>query len=91
LVRGYNEVLAHPATGAQALESRVPGLDPGLVRAELTGLLPAFRAGEGGVGVLDPRVLSAWSDWELRFGIVRRRPDVAGMFDPRFVPAGSGA
>jgi NitT/TauT family transport system substrate-binding protein/putative hydroxymethylpyrimidine transport system substrate-binding protein len=83
LVRGYRAVLADPAAGIKALESRVPGLDPSLVRAELAALLPAFRGPGGRVGVLDPRVLAAWARWETRFGIVPRPPDVAAMFSSR--------
>jgi len=86
LVRGYQAVLASPAAGAQALEASVPGLDPSLVGAELRGLLPAFRGPGGGVGVLDPALLSRWASWEVRFGIVKSRPDVAAMFDSQFLP-----
>jgi putative hydroxymethylpyrimidine transport system substrate-binding protein len=82
LVRGYEAVLADPPAGARALEARVPGLDPSLVRTELAALLPAFRSQGGAVGVLDPRVLRAWARWEARFGIVRRPPDVGAAFDP---------
>ena len=82
-------MLASPAAGAQALEALVSGLDPSLVRAELRGLRPAFRGpGGGGVGVLEPAVLARWASWEARFGIVRSRPDVAAMFDSRFLPNG---
>jgi NitT/TauT family transport system substrate-binding protein/putative hydroxymethylpyrimidine transport system substrate-binding protein len=90
LVRGYQEVLANPQDGLRALQSRVPGLDPALVAAELSALLPAFRGAGGAVGVLDPRVLSAWARWEVRFGIVRRRPDVAAMFAPGFAAQAGG-
>jgi NitT/TauT family transport system substrate-binding protein/putative hydroxymethylpyrimidine transport system substrate-binding protein len=83
LVQGYQAVLTDPAAGIKALESRVPGLDPSLVRAELAALLPAFRGPGGRVGVLDPRVLAAWARWEARFGIVPRPPDVAALFSSR--------
>jgi ABC-type nitrate/sulfonate/bicarbonate transport system substrate-binding protein len=84
LVRGYRYTLAHPEQSAQELEAKVPGLQPSLVRAQLTGLLPAFRAADGRVGELQIPTLRAWARWEARFGIVRRAPDVAGMFDPAF-------
>ena len=64
LVRGYQGVLANPQAGLSALQSRVPGLDPALVAAQLSALLPAFRGAGGAVGVLDPRVLSAWARWD---------------------------
>jgi NitT/TauT family transport system substrate-binding protein/putative hydroxymethylpyrimidine transport system substrate-binding protein len=87
LLHGYRAVLADPRTGEKSLEARVPGLDPALVGPELGALLPAFRAPGGGVGVLDRSRLRAWASWEARFGIVRRTPDVAAMFDTSFVPA----
>jgi putative hydroxymethylpyrimidine transport system substrate-binding protein len=89
LVRGYESTLANPAAGARALESRVPGLDPNLVRAQLAALLPAFRGPGGAVGVLDPGVLRAWARWEARFGIVQRPPNVDAMFEGA-LPARAG-
>jgi putative hydroxymethylpyrimidine transport system substrate-binding protein len=89
LVEGYRAVLADPRAGAAALESQVEGLSPKLVRAQLRAELPAFRpAGGGPVGALVPATLRAWARWEVRFGIVRREPDVARLFDGRFVPGG---
>ena len=70
-----------PAQSAADLESRVTGLDPSLVGAQLAALLPVFAGAGGRVGVLDPRTLRSWATWEARFGIVRRRPDVATTFD----------
>jgi ABC-type nitrate/sulfonate/bicarbonate transport system substrate-binding protein len=81
LVAGYGFTLAHPAQSAAALERLVPGLDPPLVRAQLSALLPAFRGPSGRIGELDPATLQRWASWEVRFGIVARRPDVAAMFD----------
>jgi putative hydroxymethylpyrimidine transport system substrate-binding protein len=82
LARGYDAVLADPRAGATALETRVPGLDPTLVRAQLAALLPAFRGPGGRVGVLDLARLKAWARWEARFGIVSRVPDISATFDP---------
>jgi putative hydroxymethylpyrimidine transport system substrate-binding protein len=87
IVRGYDEALADPRAGEHALESLVHGLDPQLVSAELAGLEPAFRGSGGRFGVFDLASLRAWARWEARFGIVKRPPDVATMFDPSF---GSG-
>jgi putative hydroxymethylpyrimidine transport system substrate-binding protein len=88
IVHGYDAALANPGAGARSLESEVSGLDPQLVSAELTGLLPAFRGPGGGFGVFDQASLRAWARWEVRFGIVRRPPDIATMFDSSFAPAG---
>jgi NitT/TauT family transport system substrate-binding protein/putative hydroxymethylpyrimidine transport system substrate-binding protein len=90
LVAGYGFTLAHPARSASDLESLVSGLDPALVRAQLSALLPAFRAADGRVGELDPGALERWSAWEVRFGIVARAPDVASTFDAGLVHSGSG-
>jgi putative hydroxymethylpyrimidine transport system substrate-binding protein len=88
IVHGYDAALADPRAAARSLESEVSGLDPQLVSAELTGLLPAFRGPGGRFGVLDQASLHAWARWEVRFGIVSRAPDIATMFDSSFAPAG---
>ena len=90
LVYGYEFTQFNPARSAKDLEEFAPGLDPGLVLAQLDALLPAFQAPGGHVGELDPARLRAWAAWEARFGIVARAPDVARAFDPSFaadVPA----
>jgi hypothetical protein len=87
LVRGYELTLRDPQRSASDLESRVSGLDPKLVSAQLAVLLPAFRARDGRIGELDVRSLRAWAAWEQRFGIVPRQPDVSAAFDPSFASA----
>jgi len=82
LVDGYGFTLSHPNRSAADLESLVPGLDRGLVSAQLAALLPAFAGPHGRVGVLDPQTLRSWAAWEARFGIVRTPPNVATGFDP---------
>jgi ABC-type nitrate/sulfonate/bicarbonate transport system substrate-binding protein len=84
LVRGYRFTIAHPRAAAADLERLVPGLAPKLVSEELAVEEPAFQAG-GKVGELDLRQLRAWARWEARFKIVSRAPNVARMFDTRFV------
>ncbi len=88
LVAGYDFTLRHPRRSAAELDSAVPGLDPALTGAQLSALLPAFRAADGRVGGLVPATLERWAAWEKRFGIVQRRPNVAAMFDPRLVSRG---
>jgi len=87
LVRGYELTLENPGRSAADLESRVSGLDPKLVSAQLRVLEPALRAPDGRVGELGAGRLRAWARWELRLGIVSRPPDVGAMFDPRFASA----
>lgn len=80
LERGYRFTMRNPGASAADLERQVPGLDPGLVTADLRALRPAFGPRPG---VLDAAVLRAWSGWEARFRIVPRPPDVSAMFDPQ--------
>ncbi len=92
LVRGYGVTLTHPKASAADLESRVTGLDPRLVSAELSAVEPSFETRAGRFGVLDGATLRAWARWEVRFGIVSRMPDVQRAFDPQFIDgAGSPA
>jgi putative hydroxymethylpyrimidine transport system substrate-binding protein len=84
LVYGYDFTLSNPPRSAEDLEQLVPGLDPKLVRAQLTALLPAFLGPDRRVGGLDVGRLRAWARWEARFQIVSREPDVARAFDPSF-------
>jgi ABC-type nitrate/sulfonate/bicarbonate transport system substrate-binding protein len=88
LVRGYDAALADPRAGAAALESLVPGLQPQLVDADLAALAPALVGPERRFGVLDVGLLRRWAVWEQRFGIVKRAPDIAAMFDTAFAPRG---
>jgi putative hydroxymethylpyrimidine transport system substrate-binding protein len=85
LVRGYEFTLRDPQGSAADLESRVSGLDPKLVAAELSAELPVFRAPDGVVGELSPARLAAWAKWEAKFGIVRRPPAVPAMFNGRLL------
>ena len=84
LVYGYDFTLLDPSRSAEDLEQFVPGLDPSLVMTQLNALLPAFQGPHHRVGELDPARLRAWANWEARFGIVPRAPDVARAFDPGF-------
>ncbi|HET9094539.1 MAG TPA: ABC transporter substrate-binding protein [Solirubrobacteraceae bacterium] len=87
LVEGYRFVLHHPLQGEHDLESEVSGLSPHAVALQLAAELPAFLPRHGGAyGSLSPTVLAAWARWERRFGIVRRTPDVAAMFNRSFLP-----
>ncbi|MDE3130231.1 MAG: ABC transporter substrate-binding protein [Acidobacteriota bacterium] len=87
LVDGYRYVLEHPLAGARELESQVSGLSRPAVSRQLQAELPAFvPRGGGAYGTLQPAVLRAWARWEAKFGIVRRRPDVAAIFDRGFLP-----
>jgi putative hydroxymethylpyrimidine transport system substrate-binding protein len=90
LAKGYERALADPRAAADTLISQVGGLDKGLVDQELPGLDKIFAAG-GGFGVLHMGVLRRWARWEMKFGLVKSRPDVSAMFAPGFAPTGRGA
>jgi NitT/TauT family transport system substrate-binding protein/putative hydroxymethylpyrimidine transport system substrate-binding protein len=81
LQAGYRFTLSSPGKSAADLERLVSGLDPSLVSAQLTALLPAFKGPSGTVGELDRSTLRSWAAWEVRFRIVSRPPDVSAMFE----------
>jgi ABC-type nitrate/sulfonate/bicarbonate transport system substrate-binding protein len=87
LVRGYQTTIADPAGALRDLHDAAPDVDPEEARRQLDAIRTSLSAG-GKVGVLDPKVLAAWARWEVRFGIVRRKPDVQEAFDPNFLPGG---
>jgi ABC-type nitrate/sulfonate/bicarbonate transport system substrate-binding protein len=80
VTRGYALTVSNPAASAADLERLVPGLDPNLIRADLVALRPAFVGPSGRPGELDGAVLRSWAQWEARFGIVSRPPNVAQAF-----------
>jgi putative hydroxymethylpyrimidine transport system substrate-binding protein len=86
LQRGYEGVLHDPKAGEQALESQVSGLQASAVSQQLQAELPSFTPpGGGNPGALVPTTLAQWARWEAKFGIVKRPPDVATMFDRSFL------
>lgn len=88
LRRGYREVILGPEEATGVLVDRVDGLDRRTIQAQLDAVLPLLDPSGRGVGTLDPAALGIWATWEQRFGITRRRPDVARMFDPGFARRG---
>jgi len=53
------------------------GADPGLMRAELAAVQPVLSPDLK----LDKAALEAWADFDVRFGILKTRPDVSQAFD----------
>jgi putative hydroxymethylpyrimidine transport system substrate-binding protein len=51
--------------------------EPGLVAAQLRAVAPALRPPLR----LDPATLRAWATFDVRFGILTRRPNVSRLFD----------
>ena len=80
LERGYRFAIDDPGAAAGELERAVPGLDRGLVSADLAALRPALAPPDGRPGELNLAALRAWSVWEAKFGIVSRPPDIDQAF-----------
>jgi len=89
LVRGYDLTLTDPASSVQDEVAANRGLDPSALTRQIDVLDTAFLGAGGRFGTLDTARLRAWARWEARFGIVRRAPDVARMFDPSFLGGGA--
>ena len=81
IANGVGTSLARP--GASAFEiARLSGADRELVRAQLDAVAPAFDESLR----FDERVLERWADFDARFGILERRPDVGRLFDFTMAP-----
>jgi putative hydroxymethylpyrimidine transport system substrate-binding protein len=87
LQRGYAQAQAEPDSAVAAMTTAVRGLDRADVARQLEAVGPAFTAGAQVYGQLRPDVLKAWADWDVRFGILSRPPDVARAFDTTLVSA----
>jgi putative hydroxymethylpyrimidine transport system substrate-binding protein len=79
LRRGYEQVLDDPEGGIADLLARAHG-DRKELEAELGAVQGAFRPPGGEVGELDRGRLRAWARWDVRFGILTRRPDIERAF-----------
>jgi ABC-type nitrate/sulfonate/bicarbonate transport system substrate-binding protein len=86
LQRGYAEAQDDPDSAVAAMTSAVRGLDAKSLSAQMDAVAPAFTAGADAFGQLRPDVLRAWADWDVRFGILEKLPDVAAAFDTSLVP-----
>jgi ABC-type nitrate/sulfonate/bicarbonate transport system substrate-binding protein len=82
LVRGYELAVEDPEGALGDLVAAVPDVDRDEAARQLEAIGPAFSP----VGQLDARVLDAWADWEVEFGITRERPDVDAAFDSSLLP-----
>jgi putative hydroxymethylpyrimidine transport system substrate-binding protein len=73
---GVRSVLADPEPAAKQIAAAAGQADLGLVRAQLRALRPVVVPPMR----LNRAVLERWADFDARFGIVRRRPDVDSAF-----------
>ena len=85
LVRGYRFTLSDPQSSAQDLLAANRGLDGKEVRRQIDVLDSAFLGASGRVGALERAPLEKWAQWEARFGITEKPPDVVQTFDGRYV------
>jgi putative hydroxymethylpyrimidine transport system substrate-binding protein len=85
LQRGYAQAQAEPDSAIAAMATEVRGLDRTTLTQQLDAVGPAFTAGARTYGELRPDVLKAWADWDVRFGILSRPPDLARAFDTTLV------
>ena len=85
LQRGYEEAQRDPESAVSAMVEEDPDLDRAALAAQLDAVSPAFSAGAPAYGALDPRRLREWAAWDVRFGILKRRPDVSRAFDTSLV------
>jgi ABC-type nitrate/sulfonate/bicarbonate transport system substrate-binding protein len=81
LRRGYEGAINDPESAVSALTDAEPDLKRVLTLSELDAVSPSFTAGADYFGQLNPTVLARWATWEQRAGIVKRKPDIAAMFD----------
>jgi len=88
LRRGYREVILGPEEAGGVLVDHVDGLDRKVVQRQLDAVLPAFTANGNAFGALNVPALRKWAVWEQRFGLTKKRPDVARMFAPQFARRG---
>jgi ABC-type nitrate/sulfonate/bicarbonate transport system substrate-binding protein len=85
LQRGYREAQVDPESAVEAMLAAEPALDRAALAAQLDAVGPAWTAGARAFGELRPAALRAWAAWDVRFGILEQRLDVARAFDTTLV------
>jgi putative hydroxymethylpyrimidine transport system substrate-binding protein len=88
-VRGYQDTLAAPARGLDALLALNPGLPRPLTRASLRAYLPLFSAAGVRFGTLAPRALAALSAWMVANHLLRTPIAPSRLATDAYLP-GSG-
>ena len=69
---GYTEALRDPGAAVEAMTDQVPGLDPGLTRAQFDAYRPYFRVGGMRFGVIDPASIRSLSSFLVAQGLLGR-------------------
>jgi putative hydroxymethylpyrimidine transport system substrate-binding protein len=75
LADGSRAAKANPDVALQPIV-KASGADPALIRAELEAVRPILSADL----TLDFGAIAAWSSWDVRFGILKTRPNVRDLF-----------
>jgi putative hydroxymethylpyrimidine transport system substrate-binding protein len=78
---GFSPVLGEPDKTLEAV-AKAGQADPALVRAEFAAIRPALLTGVR----LDSADLRHWAEFDVRFGILRRPPDLRRAFDTTLWP-----
>jgi NitT/TauT family transport system substrate-binding protein/putative hydroxymethylpyrimidine transport system substrate-binding protein len=78
---GTRAALRAPGAAASTI-ARAAQADPSLVRAEYAAIRPALSPPLR----LDRRALAGWAAFDVRFGILKRKPDLAKTFDFSLIP-----
>jgi putative hydroxymethylpyrimidine transport system substrate-binding protein len=77
IAAGVDEVRAHPAAAVRQIAAAAQTNDLGLIRAQLDAVAPLFAAGLR----MDRRIIERWADFQVRIGLIDRRPQVDRAFD----------
>jgi len=70
------KALKDPESAEQALLKADPSLRESTVKADFDASAPSFTAAPSPSVSLMKQRLDAWSKWEQKFGITKKRPDV---------------
>jgi NitT/TauT family transport system substrate-binding protein/putative hydroxymethylpyrimidine transport system substrate-binding protein len=76
--RGYRQLLDDPSGGLDDLISQANGLDRDEQQAQLDTLMKAHAFEP--VGHFDQEALKGWARWDLKHGLLDRRPQLASGF-----------
>jgi putative hydroxymethylpyrimidine transport system substrate-binding protein len=77
IAAGVGEVRAHPEAAVRQIAAAAQTDDLGLVRAQLGAVAPLFAPGLR----MNRRIIERWADFQVRIGLIDRRPQVDRAFD----------
>lgn len=77
IAAGIDEVRARPAAAVRQVAAAAQTDDIGLVGAQLDAVQPLFARGMR----MKPAVIRRWADFQVRIGLIDRRPQVDRAFD----------